>query len=270
VVGAVVLLGAIGGRGLLEVDVPIDPRPEASVGERPELPGELDALRDGLAWVWPWPQWNRDGRALTERVTSAAEDLAAPGWTSRRASPRERVDWHISAVNYGFRSKQLVRDEEAPPLDGAHSAAPRVVVDLAIPWSTEGPAVRLARQDERNVSGFEKPRRYELELTWLPYAPDLHMFRSPRSPRDAYVVLANPENVTDRDAIALGAEPAPPPGVNSLFHALRGTELVVVVPEGTRLHLVDVPSADPSQIRRWTVTSHGSDEEPTIRGPRPF
>jgi hypothetical protein len=33
---------------------------------------------------------------------------------------------------------------------------------------------------------------------------------------------------------------------------------------------VDVPSADPSQIRRWTVTSHGSDEEPTIRGPRPF
>jgi hypothetical protein len=270
VVGAAVLAAAIGGRGVLEVDVPVDPRAEANDVDWPEVAGEREALRDRVAWVWPWPQWAGDGRGLAERLTSAAEDLAQPGWSSRRASPREQVDWQVSAVNYGFVSKQLIRDEKPPPLDGVHPLAPRVVVDLAVPWPTDGPGVRLARADERNVNGFEKPRRYGLDLPWLPYKPDLHMFRSPGSPRDSYVVLSNPKVVIDPRAMSLDAQPAASPPVNSLFHSLKGVEVVVVVPEGTRLHLVYVPSSDPSHIWRWIVTSEEADDEPTVRGPRAF
>jgi hypothetical protein len=206
------------------------------------------------------------------------EDLAEPDWSMRDVSPREQMLWMTIPKTYGLFLQP--RDREPRPLKfmPPKSVSKRVIVELSAPWPGEaGPSVRAAEPDELNVSGFEKPRLYgNLELPWLPYPPNLRMFRSPRAPWDAYVVLSGPapdmlaQLAVDFPELAANATVPEHPAVDPMFHSLKGTQLVVAVPDGARLHLVEILSVEPSRIQRWTVIPAGPGEQPRITGPHPM
>jgi len=275
VVGLLMVLGTVAGRGLVEVDAQVDDRfNERWPHLREELDGETDATPTRTAWVWPWPQWESEGRPLEGRLRAAAEDLARPDWAQRGAGPREHMLWETTPTAYGL--FHVPRSLEPRPVNWLPPKGPadRVVVDLAVPWPGEaGPAVRAAWPEERNVSGFERPRTYDLRLPWLPYPPALYMFRSARAPWDSYVVVSGPAS----DVLPRLAESAPEvvaaatapeaPEVDALFHSLKGTELVVPLPAGSRLHLVEIVSAVPWRAQEWIVPAPDPGEAPEVSGP---
>ncbi len=272
-VGVVVLLATVAGRAVVEVYVPPDDRfNDRWPHLREEAEGEMDAALDRAAWLRPWPRWEADGRDLAGEVRAAAEDLAEPTWAMRGASPREHMLWETDPRAYALLSAPAERSPRPGSFLPPRTPGERVVVDLAVPWPGEaGPSVRAAFPEERNVSGFERPRIYDLRLDWLPYAPNLHLFRSARAPWDAWVVLSGPvapELPGTVRTVARDLVTAPEaPEVDALFHALHGTELVVPMPPESRLHLVEVVSAEPPRVQRWTVLPTKPGEPPKVLGP---